>query len=149
METPSIRNDFRKAMGATILTAGAALSDAQRVVDKASAFRRAKTQTEVSLAAEFCRLLLEPVDHCGPGFSEIPGFPESYCRKYMSVATEFCRKAIAANDPSSPEAKRLAHIADLIHESLKRYLDERTAKLCWFGNRPPLIQEFQNYGKLG
>jgi hypothetical protein len=133
MESSPVRNDFRKAMGSAVLTAGAALADAQRAIDKPSTFGRKKAQQEMRLAVEFCRLLMKPVDECGPGFSEIPGFAETYCREHLSAATAYCREALASHEADSPEARRLAHIARLIEANIKKYLDGRTAEACWFG----------------
>jgi hypothetical protein len=132
--TPSpFANDFRKAMSSTVLTAGAALADAQRAIDNPSAFGGKKTQPETSLALEFCRLLMKPVDDCGLGFSEIPGFAESYCRQHIPIATAFCRQALASHDADSPESRRLAHISGLIEANIKKYLDAATAQACWLG----------------
>jgi hypothetical protein len=120
-------------MSSTVLTAGAALADAQRAIDNPNAFGSKKTQHEMRLTVEFCQLLMKPVDECGPAFSEIPGFAESYCRKHMSVASAFARHALASHDPESPASKRLAHIAGLIEANIKKYLDGTTADACWFG----------------
>jgi hypothetical protein len=120
-------------MSSAVLTAGAALVDAQRAVDKSSPFAGKKTQQEMSLTVEFCRLLMKPVDECGPGFSDIPGFAETYCREHLSVATAFCREALASHELDSPEFKRLAHIAGLIEENIRKYLDDKTAEACWLG----------------
>jgi hypothetical protein len=132
MPTP-IRNDFKKAMGSIVLTAGAALAEAQRVTDKAGAFNRRKSDHALSLAVEFCRLLIEPVDEHGPGFGQIPGFAETYCRKHLTVAINFLTHAMATHKPSSPECKRLLRVAGLIEEKLKTNLNQETAKRCWFG----------------
>jgi hypothetical protein len=133
MPTPT-RNDFKKAMSAIVLTAGAALAESQRATAKASAFNRRKADRAHGLAVEFCRLLVEPVNEHGPGFAQIPGFAESYCRKHLSVATRFLTDATTTHKSSSAECKRLVRIAGLIEESLKTNLDEETTKLCWFGD---------------
>jgi hypothetical protein len=132
MPTP-MGNDFKKAMSSIVLTAGAALAEAQRVTDKAGAFNRRKSDHAHALAAQFCRLLIEPVDEHGPGFAQIPGFAETYCRKHLTVAIHFLAHAMATHDSSSPECKRLLRVAGLIEEKLKTNLDQETAKLCWFG----------------
>jgi hypothetical protein len=121
-------NNFKKAMSSIVLTAGAALADAERSIDKADAFGRKTAQQEHKLAMEFCRLLLEPVSPA------ISGFAEDYCRKHVSVATQFLTRALATHKPSSPESKRLTWIATLIEENLKTHLDAETAKRCWFGD---------------
>ena len=122
------RNHFKKAMTSIVLTAGAALTDAERTIDKAGSFGRKQAQQQLKLAMEFCRLLLEPVSPA------ISGFAEGYCRKHISVATQFLAHAIATHDPHLPQNKRLVRIAGLIEENLKANLDEETAKLCWFGD---------------
>ncbi len=129
-----IRNDFKKAMSSIVLTAGAALAEAQRVTHKAGAFNRRKSDQTHGLAVEFCRLLLEPVDEHGPGFARIPGFAETYCRKHLIVAIHFLTHAMATHKESSAESKRLVRVAGLIEEKLKTNLDQETAKLCWFGD---------------
>jgi hypothetical protein len=121
-------NNFKKTMTAIVLTAGAALADAERTIDKTGSSRRKQAQQELKLAIEFCRLLLEPVS------PSISGFAETYCRKHLAVATQFLTKALATHDPRLPECKRLVRIAGLIEENLKANLDEETAKLCWFGD---------------
>jgi hypothetical protein len=121
-------NNFKKAMTSIVLTAGAALADAERTIDKAAAFRRKMVQPQLKLAMEFCRLLVEPVSPA------ISGFAENYCRRHVSVATQFLQNALATHDPHSPESKQLVRIAALIEENLKANLDEETAKLCWFGD---------------
>ena len=129
MKTPTARdNNFKKAMSSIVLTAGAALADAQRMIDTADAFGRKTAEQQHKLAMEFCQLLLEPVSPA------ISGFAENYCRKHISVATQFLTRALATNDPHLPEYKRLVRIAGLIEENLKVNLDEETAKLCWFGD---------------
>ncbi|MGO9933725.1 MAG: hypothetical protein ACLPV8_18200 [Steroidobacteraceae bacterium] len=127
MPTP-IRNDFKKAMTSIVLTAGAALADAERTIDKAGGFRRKQAQQELKLATEFCRLLLEPVS------PSISGFAEIYCRKHLAVATQFLTNALATHDSHLPEYKRLVRIAGQIEENLKANLDPEAAKLCWFGD---------------
>jgi hypothetical protein len=126
-------NNFKKAMGATLLTAGAALADAHRLIDTASSPKREEIQKEFRLSMEFCQLLLEPVNEHGPSFAEILGFAETYCRDQILTAGNFFRKTLKSQNYGSEPAKRLAHIAGLIEENLKRHLDEETAKLCWFG----------------
>lgn len=111
-----------------MLTAGAALADAERTIYKAGAFTRKNAQQEFKLVIEYCRLLIEPVSPA------ISGFAENYCRKHISVATQFLTHAIATHNPSSSECKRLVRIAGLIEENLKTNLEAETAKLCWLGN---------------
>src|SRR5580692_5753138 len=149
MATPTVHNDFKKAMGSIVLTAAAALADAERTIDKASKFRRKQAQQELSLCVEFCRRLIEPVNEYGPGFSQIPGFAETYCRKHLPGATHFSRNEAATRDPSTPEYKRLTHIAGLIKASLKHHLDEETAKLCWFGNDDAMVMELEKHSHVG
>jgi len=79
------RNDFKKAMSSIVLTAGAALAEAQRVMNKAGAFNRRKSALAHSLTMDFCRLLIAPVSEFGPGFTHIPGFAETYCRKHLAA----------------------------------------------------------------
>ena len=122
-------------MGSVVLTAGATLSDADRLINQASAPKRKKTEQDLSLAKEFCRLLITPVEEYGPGFAQMPGFAETYCRTHLSRATDFLRHTMATYDAGSPEYKRLAHVAGLIEKNLKQYLDEKTAIRCWFGDR--------------
>jgi hypothetical protein len=131
--TPARSNNFKKAMSSIVLTAGAALADAERMTDKAGTFKKKAIQQEQRLAVEFCRLLLEPVS---PGIS---AFAENYCRKHISVATQFLTQAIATHNPSSPEYKRLVWIATLIEENLKANLEPETAKLCWFGDESDTV----------
>ena len=134
-------NNFKKAMSSVVLTAGAALADAERMMDKAGAFGRKAPQQEHKLAMEFCRLLLEPVSPA------ISGFAENYCRKHISVATQFLTKALATHNPSVPEYKRLVRIAGLIEENLKINLDEETARLCWFGDDgDTVVRELEKHG---
>jgi hypothetical protein len=129
VKTPIARsNNFKKAMTSIVLTAGAALADAERTIDKAAAFRRKPVQPQLKLAMEFCRLLVEPVSPA------ISGFAENYCRRHVSVATQFLNHALATHDPHSPESKQLFRIAALIEENLKANLDDETAKRCWFGD---------------
>jgi hypothetical protein len=129
VKTPIVRsNDFKKAMTAIVLTAGAALTDAERTIDKADSFRRKPVQQEFKLAIEFCQLLLEPVS------PSVSGFAENYCRKHISVATQFLTRALATHNPNGAETKRLIRIAALIEENLKINLDEETANLCWLGD---------------
>jgi hypothetical protein len=149
MATHARRNDFKNAMGSIVLTAAAALTDAERTIDKASTFRRKQAQKEVGLCMEFCRRLIEPVNEYGPGFSQIPGFAETYCRKHLALATHFSRSEAATRDPSTPEYKRLTHIAALVKESLKHHLDEETAKLCWFGNDDAIAEELEKHSNVG
>ena len=148
MPTP-IRNDFRKTMASIVLTAGAALAEAQRMTNKAGAFNRRKADQVHSLAVEFCRLLIEPVNEHGPGFAQIPGLAENYCCKHLSVAIRFLTHAMAANNPNSPECKRLGRIAGLIEENLKSNLDAETAKLCWFGDDDTVVREPEKYSGVG
>ncbi len=133
------RNDFKKAMTAIVLTAGAALADAQRSIDKAGAFGRKTAEQEFKLAAEFCRLLLEPVS------PTISGFAENYCRKHISVATQFLTNALATHDAHLPEYKRLVRIAGLIEENLGASLDAETTKLCWFGDDDTVVRELEKH----
>jgi hypothetical protein len=149
MATHTQHNDFKQAMGSIVLTAAAALADAERTIDKVSTFRRQQTQQELSLCVEFCRRLIEPVNEYGPGFSQIPGFAETYCRKHLPAAGHFSRNETATRDPSTPEHKRLTHIAGLIEESLKHHLDEETAKLCWFGNDDTMVMELERLSNAG
>jgi hypothetical protein len=137
METQPVRNDFRKAMGSVVLTAGATLADAERLIIQASALKKRKTEQDVSLVKEFCRLLIAPVEEYGPGFADIPGFAETYCRTHLSLATDFLRRSMATHNPGSPECKRLAHTAGLVERNLKQHLDEKIAIRCWFGDRIP------------
>jgi hypothetical protein len=149
MATPIVHNDFKKAMGSIVLTAAAALADAERTIDKASKFRRKQAQQELSLAVEFCRRLIEPVNEYGPGFAHIPGFAETYCRKHVAGAAHFLRHETAIRDASTAEHKRLSHIGGLVEESLKHYLDEETAKLCWFGDDDTIVSELKKHGNFG
>jgi hypothetical protein len=141
VRTPIARNnDFKKAMTAIVLTAGAALADAERTIDKADGFRRKQVQQEHKLAIEFCQLLLEPVS------PSISGFAENYCRKHISVATQFLTNALATHDARLPEYKRLIRIAALIEENLKINLDPETAKLCWFGDdNDTVVRELEKH----
>jgi len=132
-------NNFKKAMSSIVLTAGAALADAERTIDKAGAFRRKAVQPELKLAIEFCRLLIEPVSPA------ISGFAENYCRRHISVATQFLTQALATHDPKGGDYKRLVRIAALIEENLKANLDEETAKLCWFGNDDIVVRELEKH----
>lgn len=135
MKNPVSVNDFKKAMGSILLTAGATLADVDRITEKATNLRRGKVEQDFRLAAEFCRLLIAPVDQFGPGFAEIAGVPESYCRKHLARATDFLRQTMATQDAGSAEAKRLKHIAGLIEKALMQHLDEKTAIRCWFGDQ--------------
>jgi hypothetical protein len=135
MQAQQVRNDFKNAMGSVVLTAGAMLSDADRLINQASALKRKKTEQDLSLAMEFCRLLIAPVEEYGPGFAQMPGFAETYCRTHLPRATDFVRHALATYDACGPGYKRLAHIAGLIEKNLKQYLDEKTAIRCWLGDR--------------
>ncbi len=144
-----MRNDFKQAMGSIVLTAAAALADAERTIDKASKFRRKQAQQELSLAVEFCRRLLEPVNEYGPGFAHIPGFAETYCRKHLAGAIHYLRHEAAMREAGSPEHKRLTHIGDLVEESLKHHLEEETAKLCWFGDDDTVVLELEKHGSFG
>jgi hypothetical protein len=130
----SARNDFKKAMSSIVLTAGAAIASAERTLDKAGSAKRETARREQSLVQEFCRLLLAPLNECGPGFASIPGFAEGYCRKHLIVAADFARQTLATRGATAPESKRLARLAALIEENLKANLDPETAKLCWFGD---------------
>lgn len=149
MATSIVHNDFKKAMGSIVLTAAAALADAERTIDKASKFRRKQAQWELSLAVEFCRRLIEPVNEYGPGFAHIPGFAETYCRKHVAGAADFLRHETAIRDSSTPEHKRLSHIGGLVEESLKHYLDEETAKLCWLGDDDTIVLELKKHSNFG
>jgi hypothetical protein len=137
VKNPPAANDFKKAMGSIVLTAGAMLAEADRASNRSNIPGRSHQQHTLSPAAEFCRLLIAPVEELGPGFAQIPGFPESYCRKHLSRATDFLRQTLATHDPKSNETKRLTHVAGLIEKTLKQYLDEETAIRCWFGDRLP------------
>ena len=137
MASPPTAGDFKKAMGSIVLTAGAVLADADRVRGRAGAVSRRKAGQDMRLAAEFCRLLMAPVDECGPGFADVAGFPETYCRRHLSRATDFLRQAVATHDLDSSEARRLVHVAGLVEKSLNRYLGENMAIRCWFGDRLP------------
>jgi hypothetical protein len=141
VRTPIARNnDFKKAMTSIVLTAGAALADAERTIDKAGSLSRKQTQQEFKLAIEFCQLLLEPVS------PSISGFAENYCRKHISVATQFLTRALAVHNPVSAESKRLVRIGGLIEESLKTNLDAETATLCWFGDdNDTVIRELEKH----
>jgi hypothetical protein len=140
VKTPIVRNNnFKKAMSSIVLTAGAALADAERTIDKAGAFRRKTVQPELKLAMEFCRLLIEPVSPA------ISGFAENYCRRHVFVATQFLTQALATHDPSTAGYKRLVRIAALVEENLKANLDEETAKLCWFGNDDTVVRELERH----
>jgi hypothetical protein len=145
MPTP-IRNDFKKAMASIVLTAGAALAEAQRVTNKAGAFNRRKSDQAQGLAMGFCRLLIAPLNEFGPGFTHIPGFAETYCRKHLIAAIGFLTHATATHDSRSPECKRLLRVAGLIEQSLKNNLDAETAKLCWFGdNDDTVVRELERH----
>jgi hypothetical protein len=146
MPNPIMRNDFKKAMSSIVLTAGAALADALRVTEKAGAFNRRKADQAHGLALEFCRLLIEPLNESGPGFAQIAGFAENYCRKHLSVATQYLTKALATHNPGSAEYKRLVRIASLIEQNLKNSLDPETAKLCWFGDEgDTVVRELEKH----
>ena len=141
-----IRNDFKKAMASIVLTAGATLAEAQRVTNKAGAFNRRKADQAHGLAMDFCRLLIVPVNEYGPGFTHIPGFAETYCRKHLSVAIKFLTHAMATHNSSSPECKRLLRVAGLIEQNLKNNLDAETAKLCWFGDEgDTIVRELEKH----
>jgi hypothetical protein len=149
MSTP-IRNDFKKAMASIVMTAGATLAEAQRVTNKAGAFNRRKSDEAHGLAMSFCRLLIVPVNERGPGFTHIPGFAETYCRKHLVAATKFLTHAMATHDHSSPECKRLLRIAGLIEQNLKVNLDAETAKLCWFGDDDDtVVRELEKHSNFG
>ena len=137
MQAPEVANDFKRAMSSVVLTAGAALADAERASDKAGALNHKTTEQDLRLTKEFCRLLILPVETFGPGFAQIPGFAETYCRTHLSVATDFLRQAVATRDSSKAQFRRLTHIAGLIERNLKLHLDEKTAIRCWFGDRLP------------
>lgn len=145
MPTP-IRNDFKKAMASIVLTAGAALAEAQRVTNKAGAFNRRKSDQSHGLAMDFCRLLIAPVNEHGPGFTHIPGFAETYCRKHLIKAIKFLTHAMATHNSSSAEFKRLLRIAGIIEQNLKNNLDAETAKLCWFGDEgDTVVRELEQH----
>ena len=146
MRTPQIRNDFNKAMGAVLLTAEAALADAERVIDNTEKLEKAVRH--LSHTKEFCRLLIAPVEEYGADFAQHVGFAETYCRTHISVATDYLRHAMAIHDPSGPDCKRMRHIAGLVERNLKQYLDETTAIRCWFGDRVYLHKERKKYGSL-
>jgi hypothetical protein len=131
VQNPTV-NDFKKAMGSILLTAGATLAKADRIVERAGT--RSSEQQDLHLAVEFCRLLLASVEEFGPGFAQITGFPECYCRMHLSRATNFLRQTMATHDPNSREAKRLIHVAGLVEKALTLYLDEKTAIRCWVGD---------------
>ena len=137
------RNDFKKAMSAIVLTAGAALAEAQRATSKAGAFNRRKADQAHGLTVEFCRILTEPVDQ--HGLAQNPDFAETYCRQYLPAATQYLTKALATHTKGSPECKRLVRIAGLIEANLKNNLDEKTAKLCWFGAEADSVGESQKH----
>src|SRR5208282_4445399 len=141
----TIRNDFKKAMSSIVLTAGAALAEAQRVTNKAGAFNRRKSDRAHGLAMDFCRLLIAPVNEFGPGFTHIPGFAETYCRKHLSPAIKFLTHAMATHNSSSPEFRRLLRVAGLIEQNLKNNLDAETAKLCWFGDDDTVVRELEKH----
>src|SRR5271165_1738771 len=127
-------------MTSIVLTAGAALADAERAIDKAGSFKRKMAQQELTLAMEYCRLLLEPVS------PSISAFAENYCRKHLSVATQFFTHSMATHAPNSPECKRLVRIAALIEENLKAHLEDETAKLCWFGDEgDTIVRELEKH----
>jgi hypothetical protein len=144
MPTP-LRNDFKKAMASIVLTAGAALAEAQQVTNKAGAFNRRKSDQALGLAMTFCRLLIEPVSEHGPGFAAIPGFAETYCRKHLIAAINFLTRSLATHDSNTPECKRLVRIAGLIESNLKSNLDAETAKLCWFGDDDTIVRELEKH----
>ena len=144
MKTPAVRdNNFKKAMSSIVLSAGAALADAERTIDKAGPFKRKIVQQELQLAMEFCRLLIEPVS---PAISRCA---EGYCRKHLIVATEFLRHEMATRNPGSPECKRLIRIAGLIEENLRSNLDEETAKFCWLGNDGTVVRNLEKHSSFG
>ena len=148
MPTP-MRNDFKKAMASIVMTAGAALAEAQRVTNKAGAFNRRNSDQAHGLAMDFCRLLIEPVNEHGPGFTAIPGFAETYCRKHLITAINYLTHAMATHNQSSPECRRLLRIAGLIEQSLKNNLDTETAKLCWFGDDgDTVVRELERHAHL-
>jgi hypothetical protein len=145
MPTP-VRNDFKKAMSSIVLTASASLAEAQRLTSKMGGFNRRKADQTHGLAVEFCRLLIEPVNEHGPGFTNIPGFAETYCRKHLLTAIRFLTHAMATQNHSSPECKRLLRVAGLIEQNLKSYLDAETAKLCWFGDEgDTVVRELEKH----
>src|SRR5271156_5538148 len=111
METAAVHNNFKKAMSAIMLTAGATLADAERRIDRASTIRHRKPQQDMSLVVNFCQLLIQPVNGYGPCFAQIPGFAETYCREHLSVATNFLRQAMATHEAGIPQTRRLIHIA--------------------------------------
>ena len=140
MRPPLRINNFKRAMSSIVLSAGAALADAELSIDKAGAFRRKTAQNEHKLAMEFCRLLLEPVTPV------IDGFAENYCRKHISVAANFFNSALTTHDANTPEYRRLVRIARVIEENLKANLDEETAKLCWFGgDGDTIVRELEKH----
>jgi hypothetical protein len=149
MKAQPIHNDFSKAMGQTILIANAALVDAKRVIDNAGLFGRNKAKRQLALAMEFCRFLIQPIHECEEIAWKEPEFAETYCRKYLSVVTEFCSQAMTSHGYESPECKRLIYLAGLIEENLGKYLDKETAEICWFGDRLPLIREMEKHGQFG
>jgi hypothetical protein len=141
-----IRNDFKKAMSSIVLTAGATIAEAQRVTNKAGAFNRRKADQTHALAMDFCRLLIVPVNEHGPGFTHIPGFAETYCRKHLMPAIKFLTHSMATHNGSSPECKRLLRVAGLIEQSLKNNLDAETAQLCWFGDEgDTIVRELEKH----
>lgn len=142
-------NDFKKAMSSIVLTAGAALAEAQRVTNKAGAFNRRKADQALGLAMDFCRLLIAPVNEHGPGFINIPGFAETYCRKHLIAAIKFLTHAMATHNRNSTECKQLFRVAGLIEQSLKNNLDAETAKLCWFADEgDTIVRELEKQLRL-
>jgi hypothetical protein len=116
------------------------------VTNKAGAFSRRKSDRAHGLAMDFCRLLIVPVNEHGPGFTHIPGFAETYCRKHLITAIKFLTHAMATHNSSSPEFKRLLRIAGIIEQNLKNNLDAETAKLCWFGDEgDTVVRELEQH----
>ena len=109
-----------------VLTAGAALADAERSTIKRR-LRRKNAEQEFKLAAEFCRLLLEPVSS---GHFRLR---RNYRRKHISVAPPLTQ-ALATHNPSSVEYKRLARIAGLIGRKPQSKSRRRIRRFRWFGD---------------
>jgi hypothetical protein len=101
--------DFKKAVGAILLAAGATLAQAERLRDRGDS-KRSQVPEDSELSAQFGRLLLAPVEALGPGFAQIPEFTEKFCRQELSRVTAFLRQAITTHEPADPALQRLLHI---------------------------------------
>jgi len=141
----ALTDDFAKAAGYVALTANFALKDAHTVINRAGFFSRGRTKRDLSLAVDFCQLLLTPFNEHGAELVKSRTLAESYCRNTLSRAYCYCQQSMKTYDLGNGPVKRLVYIQGLLEIGTHQFLTKETSESCWYGESLPLMKEMEHY----